>query len=57
MKIVFLPEFLKSAPAAAPAPDPDRAAGPAYVVEVPTAAPAPADRLSDTEWSAFMGLS
>jgi len=63
MKIVFLPEFDEPpAPAGGPrsdaAPEPDRVAGPAYVVEVPAVPPpAPADRFSDTEWSAFMDLS
>lgn len=61
MKIVLLPDFDKQPeptpanPAAARAAD--RVAGTAYVVEVPTAPPTTDDRLSDTEYSALMGLS
>lgn len=64
MKIILLPDFDRAlAPArgptagAAPAPEPDRVAGPAYVVEMPTVPPTTDDRLSDTEYSALMGLS
>jgi hypothetical protein len=62
MKIVFLPEFddvpaPASGPPAEAVPEPDRVAGPAYVVEVPAVPPTTADRFSDTEWSALMGLS
>lgn len=60
MKIVFLREFdTDHSPAADadPAPEPDRVAGTACVVEVPSAPTTPSDRLSDTEWSALMGLN
>lgn len=57
MRIIFLPESDSPPPAAPPAPVPDRVAGPSFVVEVPAADSPPADRLSDTEWSALMGLS
>jgi hypothetical protein len=60
MKIILLPDFdkeLTPAPGRPAAGGTDRVAGPAYVVEVPTAAPTADDRLSDTEYSALMGLS
>lgn len=60
MKIVFLPEFDKDRSPGADsdaAPEPDRVAGVAYVVEVPTTPTTSVDRLSDTEWSALMGLN
>lgn len=61
MKIILLPDFDKEIaptpgqPAAAR--ETDGAAGPAYVVEVPSVPPTTDDRLSDTEYSALMGLS
>ena len=61
MKIILLPDFdkeLTRAPGKPAAAGPtDREAGPAYVVEVPSVPPTTDDRLSDTEYSALMGLS
>ena len=61
MKIILLPDFDKELtptpgkPAAAR--ETDRVAGTAHVVEVPSVPPTAEDRLSDTEYSALMGLS